>query len=790
MTIATENNRTAELATDGVETTFDFSMLIHADTEVQVWYAATGDDYAQLTLDTDYTVVFTEDGGTVTTIGGSSPYAAGKILIIRHLVLTQQTNWLFNDNHTGPQHEDDFDRAVMRDLQIQEQLDRCVGFNITSETENIEFPEPLSDNIIGWNTAGDALENKAGVTGIVLLPATDGNFIVGDGTAWIVESGATARASLGLTIGSDVQAWSANLDSIDQDLGTGDSPTFTGLTLSSLTDTRVLFAGASGVISDDAGLTYALATDILTAGTYNATDEDNILQVDADTILRTGTAANNLFLGCGVFASDEGIDNIGIGFQAGFNNSHTTGDTGRRNVYIGSSAGYGNTAGVDNTGHSNFALGESALYYNTSGFNNVALGFEALRQNTSGHHNLAIGDTVLSNNTLGTYNVGIGQSAGTRNTSGDFNIFIGHAAGTFTKTGDSNVVIGRAAGFGVEDNSYSNNILIGFNSGVSLSTGSDNIFIGFESGFNQTTTGNLLIIDNQDRGSIAAELTDALIYGIFSATPASQSLRFNVGTTTWHNATHEDTDGGRESIFDFKGQQSGGEETTLARIEVSHDGAADDQKGKIILSTNDGDDSDTPTDHIEIDAAGNTKIGDAGTTNYTQLAADGSVSQVGTARIDWTKITANAVSIENAHGVITGAVATLQTAHDGSFLEVAEEAETPGIEFLVDFVSVTAFNWVNIIGFYDANTTTHAIAIQLYNWTQTRWDTFDSMQKEVGDITTADGYILGNHDFIVPADTEYIGTAGDAGKVRVRFYHTMGGAAAHDLRLDVVALYQ
>ncbi|KKL44450.1 hypothetical protein LCGC14_2365560, partial [marine sediment metagenome] len=73
---------------------------------------------------------------------------------------------------------------------------------------------------------------------------------------------------------------------------------------------------------------------------------------------------------------------------------------------------------------------------------------------------------------------------------------------------------------------------------------------------------------------------------------------------TLHNSTHEDTDGGRESRLNFKGEQSGGEETTLARIEVSHDGAVDDQKGEIAISTNDGTDSDTPTERLKIDSAG------------------------------------------------------------------------------------------------------------------------------------------------------------------------------------------
>jgi hypothetical protein len=44
--------------------------------------------------------------------------------------------------------------------------------------------------------------------------ATDGNILVGNGTTFVEESGATARASLGLTIGTNVQAYDADLTTL------------------------------------------------------------------------------------------------------------------------------------------------------------------------------------------------------------------------------------------------------------------------------------------------------------------------------------------------------------------------------------------------------------------------------------------------------------------------------------------------------------------------------------------------------------------------------------------------
>ena len=73
---------------------------------------------------------------------------------------------------------------------------------------------------------------------------------------------------------------------------------------------------------------------------------------------------------------------------------------------------------------------------------------------------------------------------------------------------------------------------------------------------------------------------------------------------TLTNNTTEDTDGGRESTVTFKGLQSGGEESTLAQIQASHDATSDDQKGDLIFKTNDGSDGSSPTERMRIDSAG------------------------------------------------------------------------------------------------------------------------------------------------------------------------------------------
>jgi hypothetical protein len=185
-----------------------------------------------------------------------------------------------------------------------------------------------------------------------------------------------------------------------------------------------------------------------------------------------------------------------------------------------------------------------------------------------------------------------------------------------------------------------------------------------------------------------------------------------------------------------------------------------------------------------LEVTGISRLGDGGATNYTQFAADGTRTMAGTARIGWTKITANGVAIRNAHGTTASSVSDLRTAHDNNFYILSEESgETPGMDIEVDFTGVTAFNWVQILARYEKAIGSHGITVMLEitPFNGSAWHRYDYFSDQGADLTNE------SHSFFVPDDSAYI----NSGVVKVRFVHEMTGTSSnHDLVIDVCALYQ
>jgi len=164
---------------------------------------------------------------------------------------------------------------------------------------------------LGLAIGTDVQAYDAELTAIAGLAVTDGNIIVGNGTTWVAESGATARTSLGLSIGTNVQAYDAGLQSISGLTTSADQMIYT-TALDTYATTGLTAAGRALLDDADASaqrttLGLAIGTNVqaydaeLTAIAALAVTDGNIIVGDGTTwVAESGaTARTSLGLGTG-----------------------------------------------------------------------------------------------------------------------------------------------------------------------------------------------------------------------------------------------------------------------------------------------------------------------------------------------------------------------------------------------------------------------------------------------------------------------------------------------------------
>lgn len=175
---------------------------------------------------------------------------------------------------------------------------------------------------------------------------------------------------------------------------------------------------------------------------------------------------------------------------------------------------------------SNTAVGASSFTTNATGINNTAFGFESLQSSTASS-NTAIGYRAGKAISTGGQNSYFGNQSGINTTSGSANTGVGMWSLSRNIVGTGNVAVGYQSSYYSETDA---NVAIGAYAGYSNVSGSNNVALGYSAGRFETGS-NSFYVDNQDRTNTAGDKAGALLYGTFSATPASQTLVVNAKLT-------------------------------------------------------------------------------------------------------------------------------------------------------------------------------------------------------------------------------------------------------------------
>ena len=211
MTVPLQTRRSPLHLGNGVADSFAFSFKVFSSADVAVTTADAAGVETERALNTDYTVSVNADqdatpGGTITyPISGTKLQTGEKLVIVGVTAATQLTD-LQSYGFYPQSVEDMVDRLTMILQQLQDTAARTAVLADTTAEASLAFPSPESDKLIAWNTAGDALVNKAfmSITGGIVV-SSFAETLLDDPDA------ATARGTLLAAAAADLATTNAGL---------------------------------------------------------------------------------------------------------------------------------------------------------------------------------------------------------------------------------------------------------------------------------------------------------------------------------------------------------------------------------------------------------------------------------------------------------------------------------------------------------------------------------------------------------------------------------------------------
>ncbi len=444
MTVSATTNK-VQYNGNGTTTAFSYPyyFLANADIVVTTTDIATGVETVR-TITTDYAVTgaLSPSGGTVTFV--TAPAVGTRVTIKNIVPLTQLTDLTESGPFPAETVERTFDKLTMGLQQVNEKIGRSLQLTETSSiSSTVYIGEPVANNVIGWNSAGTAIENKGAfaddaaslsyIDTFSSSPSTSPSASATDSLA--VGNAAVASGTRAITIGN---ARATGQDSLAIQ---NNNNTTTGATA-----TNAIAIGVGALVSSVRGTNIGGNFNEVTTGTDNAA-------IGGTTNLVSGTNAVNLGGFDNAVSNSEAINLGGDNNTTSGQASVTIGGTeltssGTRSVAISGSANDSTSTntvvigGSLNTANQTNAVAIGGTSNTASGSNSVVLSGSS--SSATGTRSVSIGG--ISNVSSGTDSLTTGQGTGASGTaSSAFGLNaqaslqgeMAHAGGRFATNGDA-----------------------------------------------------------------------------------------------------------------------------------------------------------------------------------------------------------------------------------------------------------------------------------------------------------------------------------------------------------------
>ncbi|CCO25098.1 hypothetical protein [Maridesulfovibrio hydrothermalis] len=151
MTVVSSSSRIT-FAGDGVQNLFDFNFRVFKEEDLSAVVRNSRGEEIQLSSGSDFKIVSgigNDAGGRVQYPVSGDPLAAGEsITLFREIPYSQELELVDNDPFSASLLNEAFDRGVMRDQQLQEQIDRVLKYDISTPAEELLSPQEFMKIII------------------------------------------------------------------------------------------------------------------------------------------------------------------------------------------------------------------------------------------------------------------------------------------------------------------------------------------------------------------------------------------------------------------------------------------------------------------------------------------------------------------------------------------------------------------------------------------------------------------------------------------------------------------